>query len=208
MKVYGYPGSTCTRKVLMTLNEKNAPFKFEKIDLVKGEQKLPDYLKKHQPFGVVPVLDDDGYEMYESRAIIRYLDLRLPGVALTPKDAHLFGRMEQWISVEASYFSDPAIQLVKQLFWGPMQGVVTDNAIVEKAKSRVQRALDVIEDVLTDKPYLVGEQFTLADISWMPYIEYLFPAKMGQLITDRPAVNRWWTEVSQRPSWVKIINFK
>ena len=85
MKVYGFPGSTCTRKVLMTLHEKNCPYAFIPVDLGKGEHKQPEHLAR-QPFGVVPVLDHDGFVLYESRAIIRYLDAALVGEKLTPTD--------------------------------------------------------------------------------------------------------------------------
>jgi len=208
MKVYGYPKSTCTRKVLMTLFEKSVPFKFEQVNLAKAEQKAPDYIKRHHPFGVIPVLDDDGFQLYESRAIMRYLDKRVPGTSLSFSDIHSMGLMEQWISVEAAYLSEPAVQLVKQLYWGPLQGLETDQALVERAKDRVEQALNVMEKGLTHQAYLAGDTFSLADISWMPYIDYLFPATLGHFISDRPAINRWWTEVSQRSTWLKVVNFK
>src|SRR5262245_44745205 len=108
MKLYLNPFSTCSRKVLATLAEKQAEAEMVVIDLGKGEQKQPAHLAR-QPFGVVPVLDDDGFQLYESRAIVRYLDEKLPGVALTPGDARGRARMEQWISIEYSYFSPAAM---------------------------------------------------------------------------------------------------
>src|SRR5690242_10292528 len=187
MKVYGNPHSTCTRKVLTTLAEKNHPAEFINVDLGKGEHKQPAHLAR-QPFGVVPVLEDDDFRMYESRAIIRYLDARLPGVALTPKDQRARGRMEQWISVEQSYFNGPAMRIIMQLHFGPMRGAAPDMAVVEQAKRDLQRPLDVIDQALAGTPYLAGEAFSLADISWMPYVEYLFSSKQGELITSRKNV--------------------
>src|SRR5579872_2127874 len=111
MKIFGYSRSTCTRKVMMTLMEKNIPFTLEVIDLAKGEQKNPAHFNRH-PFGVVPVLEeDDGFRIYESRAIMRYIDRHLTDFSLTPTDLHEYGRMEQWINVEQAYFSPPAMQL-------------------------------------------------------------------------------------------------
>src|SRR4051795_9201851 len=81
MKVYGHPISTCTRKVLATLAEKGAAFEFVVVDLFKGEHKAAEHLAR-QPFGQVPVLEHDDFRMYESRAIIRYLDEVLPGKKL------------------------------------------------------------------------------------------------------------------------------
>lgn len=204
MKVYGFPASTCTRKVLMTLHEKDCPYEFISIDLRSGEQKQPGHLA-HQPFGVVPVLDHDGFMLYESRAIIRYLDKVLPGESLTPASAKNFGKMEQWIGVEQSYLSGPAMQLIKQLYFAKMQRIAPDISVIEEAKPKVEHVLDVAEKRLSQTPYLAGETFSLADITWMPYIEYFFPAGLGELVHDRPGFNAWWERVAKRPSWVKIV---
>ena len=95
MKLYGSPISTCTRKVLCTLAEKGAQADFVNIELFKGEQKNADYMTVHQPFGRVPAIEDDGFSMYESRAIIRYLDATLPGTKLVPPESA--GRMWEFV---------------------------------------------------------------------------------------------------------------
>jgi glutathione S-transferase len=207
MKIYGSPTSTCTRKVMLTLNEKNIPFTMEVINIAKGEQKQPAYLH-HQPFGVVPVLEDGDYEIYESHAIMHYVDKKFVENALAPIDPHVLGRMEQWISVAQSYFTQPTVTLVKELYFGPMQGKVVDQQLVSEAKDKVAHALDVIEKNLSMHPYMVANDFTLADITWMPYVEYLFPASMGQLVTERPSLNAWWEKVSKRPAWQKVLAWK
>src|SRR5690242_10327489 len=104
MRIYGHPMSTCTRKVLTTLAEKKVTAEFTTVDITKGEGKTPENLVR-QPFGQVPAMDDNGFVLYESRAIIRYLDETLPGVALSPKDAKGRAKMEQWISVESANFT-------------------------------------------------------------------------------------------------------
>jgi len=204
MKIYGFPASTCTRKVLMTLNEKDYPYEFISVDIRSGEQKQPEHLARH-PFGVVPVMDDDGFMLYESRAIIHYLDAKLTNNPLMPKDVKNFGEMEQWMNVEQSYLSFPAVQLVKQLYFAKMQRIAPDTAIIEGAMPKVEYALDVAEKRLVKQPYFAGSTFSLADITWMPYIEYLFPSGLGELVNDRVALKAWWERVSARPSWVKIV---
>src|SRR5262245_3509600 len=102
MKILGHPLSSCTRKVLMTAAEKAARLEVIPVDLFTGEHKQPAHLA-HHPFGVVPVLDDDGFVLYESRAIVRYLDGKLPGAALTPATLHARARMDQWLSVDQAY---------------------------------------------------------------------------------------------------------
>lgn len=203
MKLYGHPMSTCTRKVLTVLAEKGHEVDFTLVDLQKGEHKKEEHLAR-QPFGVIPALDDDGFWLYESRAIVRYLDEKLSGPKLTPADLKERALMEQWISVEYSYFSSQAMKIVMQMVFHRMAGMAPDMAVVEKARAETGRVLDVAEKTLAKQEFFAGKAFTLADISWMPYVQYLFPAESGDLITSRPGVRAWWERVSTRPSWKKV----
>lgn len=203
MRLYGHPISTCTRKLLTVLHEKEAPFDLTVVNLFTGEQKGPEHLAR-QPFGQVPALEDDGLQMFESRAIMRYLDRRLPGPSLTPTDPRENARMDQWMSVEQSYFTPGAMPIIKQLYLNKMAGLEPDMDIVAKCKVDTEKALDVAERELATRPYFAGNAFTLADISWMPYVEYLFPSGMADLVTSRPAVSAWWERVRARPSWKKV----
>ncbi|AUX23937.1 glutathione S-transferase [Sorangium cellulosum] len=203
MKLYGHPMSTCTRKVLTVLAEKGHEAEFVLVDLMKGEQKSPENLARN-PFGVVPTLEDDDFTIYESRAIIRYLDQRLPGTPLTPTELRARGRMDQWISVEQSYFSTPAVTIMMQRLFMPMRGQQTDEEKVKAASAEVARTLDVVDRALASQDYLAGSSYSLADISWMPYLHALVVAKAGELITARPHVAAWWKRLSERPAWVKV----
>jgi len=208
MKVYGSPRSTCTRKVLTVLGEKGASFAFVMVDLAKREHKAAEHIERH-PFGVIPVLeetraeqplDDDGFVMYESRAIIRYLDRKLPGVALTPTEPHAYARMEQFISIEASYFSGPALDLLKVTWkregYGPEQ--------VANARPLIERAVAVASHHLANNEYFAGSQFSLADITWMPYVAGLAATEFKDVVLSSPPFAAWWARVSERPSWRKV----
>ncbi|ATB28516.1 glutathione S-transferase family protein [Melittangium boletus] len=201
MKVYGHPMSTCTRKVLTTLAEKNHVAEFVMVDITKGHQKSPEYLAKH-PFGVIPFLEDDGFSMYESRAIIRYLDARLPGPKLTPSDSPSLGRMEQWISVEQSNFSPHCMAIVFETVF--RREGRPDQAKVEKGRDGCARALDVVDRALSTQGYLAGDLFSLADICWLPYLQYLVSTPQGGLIAERPHVASWWKRISGRPAWQHV----
>ncbi len=202
MKLYAHPMSTCSRKVLTVLAEKNVEAEMVVIDLMKGAQKHESFLET-QPFGVVPAIDDDGFKLYESRAIMRYLDETLPGIALTPKDAKGKARMEQFISIEHSYFSSHAMKIVGQKLMNPMRGQATDESIVEAARKALTTSLDVAEKEVAAHGFMGTTQFSLADIDWMPYVEYLFAAGSGDLFTSREHLGAWWKKVSERPSWKK-----
>ncbi|XYH92985.1 glutathione S-transferase family protein [Sorangium sp. So ce1128] len=203
MKLYGHPMSTCTRKVLTVLAEKGHEAQVVVVDLMKGEQKRPEHLAR-QPFGVIPVLEDEDFSLYESRAIMRYLDQKLPGAPLTPTELRARALMDQWLSVEQSYFSTPVIKILYQRVLMPMRGQQGDESIVEAAKGEIARTLDVADKALGNQEYLAGSSYSLADISFMPYLHGLVASKVGDLITDRQNVAAWWKRLSARPAWVKV----
>lgn len=207
LTVFGHPMSTCTRKVLTTLVEKGQAYDFTMVDIMKGEAKKPEYLARH-PFGVVPLLQDGDFELYESRAIMRYLDARASGPALTPANLQDRGRMEQFISIEHSYFSGPAMRIVFQNLFIPMGGGTPSQEIIDKARAELARPLGVLDKALGQRAYLAGDDFSLAEITYMPYIEYLFAAKAGDLITDHAHVAAWWSRISERASWQKVARGK
>jgi glutathione S-transferase len=200
MKIYGNPMSTCTRKVLTTLAEKQAKFEFVTIDLGTGAHKKPEFLAR-QPFGQVPVLEDGDFQMYESRAIIRYLDETLPGQSLTPKEPKGRAVMEQWISIETSNFTPQAMAYIYQYFFAPMRGQQPDLAKIEAAKPKLETCVQIMDKQLAKGPHFAGDQFTLADICFMPYFEYAMGTPAKDVINAHTNVSAWWKRVSERASW-------
>ncbi|WP_437668961.1 glutathione S-transferase family protein [Sorangium sp. So ce131] len=203
MKLYGHPMSTCTRKVLTVLAEKGHAAELVVVDLMKGEQKQPEHLARH-PFGVIPVLEDGDFSLYESRAIMRYLDQKLPGAPLTPTELRSKALMDQWLSIEQSYFSTPVIKILFQRIFLPMRGQQGDESIVESATTEVAKVLDVADKALASREYLAGSSYSLADIAFMPYLGSLVASKAEALIASRENVAAWWKRLSARPSWVKV----
>lgn len=202
LTVYGNPMSTCTRKVLCLLDEKGAAFEFSVVDFTKGEHKQPAHLAR-QPFGQVPAIEHDGFALYESRAICRYLDEVLGGPKLIPGDAKHRAIVEQWISVESANFTPHAMKVLYQLFFGPMRGQTPNPAVVTAARASLQHTLAIVERQLAQTPFLAGTEFTLADIVFLPYIEFLVACGQGDLFAASPAVSAWWARCSTRPSWLK-----
>jgi glutathione S-transferase len=98
LKVHGVKGSTCTQRVLTALNEKGVPYELITINFAKAENKSETYLKL-QPFGKIPVLEDDGFILFESRAIAKYIAKKYAsqGTPLMPAEGDLqaYGLFEQ-----------------------------------------------------------------------------------------------------------------
>ncbi|WP_030517774.1 glutathione S-transferase family protein [Nocardia sp. NRRL WC-3656] len=212
MKVYGTATSACTHKVLMVLAEKDQHADLVEVSVLAGHDKSPEH-RRRQPFGEIPVLEDDGFVLYESRAIIRYLDRRLPGLSLTPSDIRSHGLMEQWISVEQSYVSGPVWELVRG---GPVYDIIRaspgakylppppDADAVAAARGELATAFDVADAVLADQEFLAGSEFTLAEVTWLPYLQYLVASGGGDLIGARPHLARWWRQISGREAWRRV----
>jgi glutathione S-transferase len=110
IKIFGHPASTCTRKVLMTLAETNTPFELTIIDFAKAEHEQQPHLSR-QPFGQIPAIDDDGFSLYESRAICRYINEKAGG-KLAPSDLEGRALMEQWISIETANFAPHVMKFI------------------------------------------------------------------------------------------------
>jgi glutathione S-transferase len=75
---------------------------------------------------------------------------------------------------------------------------------VTKGRDGSAKVLDVADRALMTQAYLAGDTFSLADISWLPYLQYLAATPHGTLITERPHVKAWWQRISTRPSWRKV----
>jgi glutathione S-transferase len=200
MKIFGNPMSTWTRRVTATLAEKQAKFDFEVLDFTKGEHKAPANMAR-QPFGQIPSLTDGDFTLFESRAMIRYIDESLPGQSLTPKDPKGRARMEQWISVEMEQFNPGASGIVYQEVFAPMMGGTSDIAKADEAKKKLAYVLPILDAHLAKGPHFAGDQFTLADICFMPYTEYALNTSAKDLILSHKNFAAWWTRVSARASW-------
>ena len=197
LTVDGHPASTCTRKVLTTLHELSLPYDFSLVDCAKGEHKGAEHVAR-QPFGQVPAIDDGGFALYESRAICRYLNDKVGGT-LIPPDLQGRAVMEQWISVESSNFVVPAMKFVyKDIFHRPQSDDAMHDAI-----AGLERALAVMDARLAEVPYFAGETFSIADIAYMPYVEYDLATSARPIYEKYLHVMAWWTRVSARASWRK-----
>jgi glutathione S-transferase len=184
---------------LFTLHETATPFELVVVDFGKGEHKQPENLAR-QPFGQIPALDDGGFALYESRAMARYIDAKA-GSPLTPKDLQGRARMEQWISVETSNFTPNAMKFI---YHGVFKREQTPE-VLKTAGAALDTALGVLERDLAQGPFLAGGTFSLADICYAPYLEYLMLTPAAGKLTEHPKVNAWWSAMRDRAAWKKTV---
>nr|ABX65441.1 glutathione S-transferase [Chimonanthus praecox] len=207
VKVYGPAYASATRRVLACFVEKGIEFEIVPLDLLKGEQKNPDFLKL-QPFGLVPVIEDGDFTLYESRAIIRYYAEKYAtqGTDLLGKTLEDRAIVEQWLEVEGQNYHPPLYTLVLQLMYYPKMGLALDHKVLEECEEKLGKVLDIYEERLSKSKYLAGDFFSLADLTHLPFTYYLLTeTDKGYMIRDRKHVNGWWDDISNRESWKKVL---
>ncbi|KAF6748106.1 glutathione S-transferase [Ephemerocybe angulata] len=204
LTLYGNSLSTCAKRVGQVLLEKQVPFQVVEVDLSKRENRTLEYLSK-QPFGQVPYLDDDGYIIYESRAISRYIAEKYAdqGTPLIPTELKAKGLFEQAASIEQSNFDAYANPAVYEMIIKGYLGLPRDKGYFDKLIAQLEPRLDVYDEILSRQRYLAGDELTLADLFHLPYGVLLVEAGSNAMEV-RPNVARWFRELVERPSWQAV----
>jgi len=198
--VHSIPGSSFGRAVLIALEEKAARYRI--VPVAPGRLKAPEHLTRH-PFGRVPVVEHGDFRLYETQAILRYIDRVLPLPALTPAAPQAAARMDQLMNVNDWYlFHGVANVIVFQRIVGPrVLGLVPDEAAIAAAMPGAQIVFDALARQLEAKPYFVGETLSLADVLLAPQLDAFRETPEWQPLTEPyPNLRRWLERMSSRPS--------
>jgi glutathione S-transferase len=192
------PSSNCDR-VKIALAEKGLPWRGVTISLSKKEQKTPEHLKRN-PYGKIPVIDDDGQILFESCIINEYLDEKYPNPPLMPKNPYLRGRGRILVDYALNYTHEPYWALRGEMMKQPAE---RDGAVVEEKRTKLRHLLGYLEEALADKSYFLGD-FSLTDIAMVP--RFLRMETYGALpAPDLPLLNAWLQRVKDRPSVQAIL---
>ncbi|KII85157.1 hypothetical protein PLICRDRAFT_45303 [Plicaturopsis crispa FD-325 SS-3] len=209
LKLHGVSASICTRRAAIAFKEKNVPYELIPVNMAKGEHKSPEHLA-YQPFGQIPYLDDDGFILYESRAITRYIAEKYASQGtqgLIPTDLKAKALFEQAVSTELCDFNPPTEGIFYETVVKPIYGLTKDDGRVAEYTKSLLGKLDGYERVLSKQKYLAGNEITLADLWHLPYGAALKKSGIDVLEdTSRPNVARWWKELIERPSWKAVEN--
>ncbi|UYN94813.1 MAG: glutathione S-transferase family protein [Enhydrobacter sp.] len=198
--LHGYRFSVYRRIARLALEEKGLAYGHEEVN--PFDPAMPaDYLRLH-PFGRVPTLIHDGFVLYETGAITRYVDRAFAGPSLQPADARAVGRMDQILSVVDSYAYWP---LVRQVFahgvFRPRTGGTGDEDEVRKGLDAAPKVLDALDKLAGDDRFLVGPSPSLADLHLGAMIAYFVLAPEGRTLLERwPRLAAWWARMAGRPS--------
>ncbi|KAJ3566693.1 hypothetical protein NP233_g6841 [Leucocoprinus birnbaumii] len=208
LKLHAFPKSPNVTRLAVLLHEKNIPYQFVMVDTVGGEHKTPAYLTK-QPFGQIPYMDDEGFILYESWAIARYIceKYRAQGPDLLPTELHKYALFEQAVSVEQTNFQPHAQAIVHEGFVKELVYKQKPNTIrLEEAKKKMETSLDVYETILSKQKYLAGDELTLVDLIHLGWGAHLARGGFNGLKDPEkwPNVVRWFSELESRPSWQAV----
>ncbi|KAJ7191424.1 glutathione S-transferase [Mycena pura] len=192
--------------VALVLAEKQVPFQFVEVEMAKKQHKTPEFLAMH-PFGQVPVIDDDGFTLYESRAICRYIAEKYPhqGTKLVPTGLQARALFEQAASVEFANFYPALTKVAMESLGKQRQGLPVDQAVLDAALVELSAKLDVYEVILSKQKYVAGNELTIVDLFHLSYAPLLAGAGIDVMTKEsRPNVTRWWNELISRPTWIKV----
>ena len=182
--VYGPAYSTYVRSCRLALEEKGADYDLVEIDTLAGGNRTPEHLARH-PFGKVPAFEHDGLALYETDAIVRYVDEAFPGASLQPADAAGRARMTQAINIVGSYAYPAMIgQIFVQRAVVPMRGGMADEAAIAAAMPQAETAVAALEKLIDGHAYLAGDRLSLADLLLVPVYDYFAQIPEGQKILE------------------------
>ena len=193
--VYGVAGSPFMRSVCAAMEEKGAPYRVRTF--------RPGEMREHRlhPFDRVPVIDHGDFRLYETQAILRYIDAAFPGPALQPAEPKTAARMNQIIGINDWYLFPQVARVIAFLrIVGPMlMGVAPYEAAVAAALPDAERCFAELDRLLGEQPYLVGDQASLADLLLAPQMVYLnaIPECAGMIRDKKLAA--WLARMEERP---------
>ena len=191
MTVYGIPGSPFLRSVEVTLREKGLEYHLQVM--APGEHKSEDYLKRH-PFGRVPSFDHDGFAIYETQAILRYLDDKFQHPPLTPGTSEQRVVMNQVIGIiEWYFFPKAAAPIGFNRIIGPrLLGLPCDEASVTEAMPMARTCFAEFDRLLGDKPFFAGKSMSLADIMLAAQLDIFGECAEGRELIDGTEHLKLW----------------
>jgi glutathione S-transferase len=186
--------------VLATLEEKGAPYRLAPVP--QGTLQSPQHLARH-PFGRVPVLQHGDFRLYETQAILRYLDRVLPQRPLTPADARRAARMDQVMNINDWYlFHGVGNVIIFQRVIAPqLMGRVPDEAAIAEAMPKARTVFAELSRLLGGQSYFAGDALSLADLLAAPAVAFFtMTPEWAELGGPHANLAAWVERMEARPS--------
>jgi len=193
--LYGADYSVYVRIARLTLAEKGVGYELVPLDIFAAEG-VPAWYLEHHPFGRIPAFEHDGFRLFETSAIARYVDEAFDGPALQPKDPHGRARMNQIFGMLDAY-------AYRSMVWDVaverLEKEAPDEALIANGLRQAETVLRVLTALKAPGPWLLGDQLTLADLHAAAIIAYFLKVPEGQkLLAAFADIQGWWDRIAAR----------
>jgi len=205
MRLYYHPLSSNSRRVLLTAFHLDVALDLVAVDLVAGEHRSAEYLRRN-PNGKVPLLDDDGFLLWESHAIMPYLaDRSGAGEAIYPQDVRARADVHRWLFWSAYHFT-PAVGMisrerVSKRMVGGSGG--PDAAEIARGETLLKAAATVLDDHLAGKQWIAQDRLTLADLAIAAPLMHTAAAQLP--VTEYENLQAWFGRVQALDAWKRSV---
>jgi glutathione S-transferase len=200
LRVWGRVNSVNVKKVLWAADELGLEYQRVDAGMQFGVTKTPEYLAMN-PNSLVPTIEDDGFVLWESHSIVRYLAARHGHGKLYPTDLRARADAERWMDWAFTFQN-----AMRAVFWGLIRTPPEkrDPKAIEEGRLQSAKLLEVLEKNLEKKAYVTGDAFSMGDIPigcevqrWMRV-----PIERPQF----PRVQAWFDRLGQRPAFKKNVD--
>jgi glutathione S-transferase len=201
LKIWGRINSSNVRKALWIAEELGLPYESLNAGGAFGINDQPDYLAKN-PNGVVPMIEDGDFVLWESNAIVRYLAAQYGGdSALYPRDVQARASADKWMDWTTSTLAGP----YRPVFWGILRTPADqqDWTQINEAVKAVEKLLTIVDQALASQPYLSGNEFGMGDIPLGCFIYPWFEMPIER--AAMPHLQAWYERLKQRPAYRKAV---
>lgn len=200
MKLYYYPASPFARKPRIAAALLGIELETQVVDIFAGEGQSQDYLRLN-PQGKVPTLVDGNFALWESNAIVQYLAERAGDSALFPRDGRNRADILRWQFWESTTWAPPCGVYIYENVLKPLLGKgEADREELRKADEKFHRGAKVLNAHLANRPWLLGDTMTLADISVAPVLMYAESARYP--LAGYEHITAWFSKIQQLPAWI------
>jgi glutathione S-transferase len=197
--IYGPATSPYVWSARLALAEKGVAH--DLVAVTPAEFRTEPHISRH-PFGKVPAFEHDGFALYETQAIMRYVDEAFAAAPLQPIELHPFARMNQIMAIVDAYLAPSLVGgVLYPRIVAPRLGLPTDEAKVRESLPRVRQCLGEIVRLAGDAEFLAGEALSLADLMLIPPLIYFqkFAEGAAQL-AELPTLAAWARRMEERQS--------
>lgn len=201
LKLWGRLSSINVQKPVWCMDEIGVAYERIEAGGPFGLVDTPEY-RAMNPNGLIPTLDEGGFVLWESNAVVRYLAAKHPKAKLWPDDLRVRADADRWMDWQGA----TATAALRDAFWGLVRTPPDkrDEAVIRRSVEKTDANMAILDRCLAGRPYLAGDAFTAGDISVGCYVHRVL--NMPMAVEKRPNVESWYASLKARPGARQILH--